>query len=258
MSFDDAIQFLETEVNNLPMSVSSEQLAGFRTYLEALAAYNEKVNLVADAQPLVVAKRHVLDCLAVAHEIRLLLDKTDNRGSSESSARSAPSLIDIGSGAGLPGLIVAIACPDLNVTLLDSIGKKTRFLEDAAKELSIADRVSVVTGRAEQFGRTLARASFDFATSRAVGHLGLVAELTMPLLKIGGRLLCQKSMKQVDLEIAELKQELSGLGGTQPEILVPKVQVSENEHVIVSIEKKFGTQQQYPHEWAEIIRHWKG
>jgi hypothetical protein len=85
-----------------------------------------------------------------------------------------------------------------------------------------------------------------------------VSELTLPLLKNRGRLLCQKSRKQVDLEVKELMPVLEELGGSKPEIIVPKLQTGENEHVIVSIEKRKGTRQIYPRTWAEIIRHWKG
>jgi 16S rRNA (guanine527-N7)-methyltransferase len=240
------------------MSFSTEELGLFRAYLEALAAYNEKVNLVADASPEVVVKRHVLDCLAVV-EVLNSLTKDSKRGSVRNSSPDGRlKMADIGSGAGLPGLIIAIACPGLDVVLLDSIGKKTRFLESTADKLGLSDRVSVITGRAEELSRSPERATFDFVTSRAVGHLGLVAELALPLLKQGGRFLCQKSRQQVDVEIADAHATIKSLGGARSEIIVPALQVGENEHVIVSIEKQRSTQSKFPREWAEIIRQWKG
>lgn len=232
------------------MTLSAETLTGFRSYLEALYAYNEKVNLVSNADPEVVVKRHVLDCLA-------LVEAINSEGNLDESKAKPKRLIDIGSGAGLPGLVVAIAVKDLKVTLLDSIGKKTRFLEEASKALSLSDRVSVITGRAEELARTNKRATFDLATSRAVGHLGMVIELALPLLKVGGRILCQKSRNQVDNEISDIADCLKPIGAKKPVIIVPKIQVGEIEHVIVSIEKQKDTPHDFPRPWADIIRHWK-
>lgn len=239
------------------MSFSDEELSWFETYLKALAAYNENVNLVADASPELVVKRHVLDCLSVVEVLVAVTAETDG-GSVRDPDAERRTLIDVGSGAGLPGLIIAIACPALDVVLLDSIGKKTKFLKKASEELGMQKRITVITGRAEELGRSDERGSFDFATSRAVGHLGLVSELTLPLLKKRGRLLCQKSRKQVDTEISDLMPVIEELGGTKPKIIVPPLQTAENEHVIVSIEKRTGTKQKFPRPWAEIIRHWKG
>lgn len=247
MSSQEAINLLTAETERFGMRFSPQTLEGFRHYLDLLASYNTKVNLVADAEPTVVVRRHVLDCLAVAEIIN----------GTSALTQETRKLVDIGTGAGLPGLIIALACPDLEVILLDSIGKKTRFLEEAVRALSIADRVTVITGRAEELARTKRRTSFDLATSRAVGHLGMVVELALPLLKIGGRLLCQKSRKQVDVEIDELDNFLQPMGGQRAEILVPSIQISESEHVVVSIEKRHGTQDRYPRSWSEIIRQWK-
>lgn len=245
-----AIAFLKSETERQSMSLSAETLTGFRSYLEALYEYNEKVNLVANADPEVVVKRHILDCLALVEVI--------NSGENPAAPRDKPKrLIDIGSGAGLPGLVIAIAISDIEVTLLDSIGKKTKFLEEASEALSLTDRVSVITGRAEELARTNKRATFDLATSRAVGHLGMVIELALPFLKVGGRILCQKSRSQVDDEISAIADCLKPIGAKKPQIIVPKIQVGEIEHVIVSIEKQKDTPRDFPRPWADIIRHWK-
>jgi 16S rRNA (guanine527-N7)-methyltransferase len=257
LSVEAAIELLSEQAATLSMCFSDEELAQFTTYLNALAAYNANVNLVSDASPQLVVKRHILDCLAVVEVLARITGESDG-GSVRDPEAERRTLIDVGSGAGLPGLIIAIACPALDVVLLDSIGKKTRFLQQSAKELGLDKRVSVLTGRAEELGRTERRGSFNFATSRAVGHLGLVAELTLPLLKSRGRLLCQKSRKQVGLEVKELAPSLEEMGGSKPEIIVPNLQTGETEHVVVSIEKRKGTRQTYPRAWAEIIRHWKG
>lgn len=232
------------------MSLSAETLAGFRSYLEALYEYNQKVNLVSNADPEVVVKRHVLDCLALVE----VIDSVENP---EAASGKPKRLIDIGSGAGLPGLVVAIAVRDLKVALLDSVGKKTKFLQEVVDALALSDRVSVITGRAEEWARTGNRATYDLATSRAVGHLGIIIELALPFLKVGGRILCQKSRSQVKDEIAAIRDCLKPIGAKKPEIIVPKIQVGEIEHVIVSIEKQKETPDDFPRPWADIIRHWK-
>lgn len=245
-----AIAILKSETERCSMNLSAETLTGFSSYLDALYKYNEKVNLVANADPEVVVKRHILDCLALVEVIESAENPIKYSGKTKR-------LIDIGSGAGLPGLVIAIAISDMKVTLLDSIGKKTRFLEETSKALSLSERVSVVTGRAEELARTGKRATFDLATSRAVGHLGIVIELALPLLKVGGRILCQKSRNQVENEISAISDCLKPIGAKKPQIIVPKIQVGDIEHVIVSIEKQKETPHDFPRPWADIIRHWK-
>ncbi len=233
------------------MSLSAETLTSFRSYIEALYQYNQKVNLVANADPEVVAKRHVLDCLALVE----IIEKLENGEGSDKNARQ---LLDIGSGAGLPGLVIAIACPELKVVLLDSVGKKTKFLEETVHALALSERVSVINGRAEELARSPSRGTFDLVTSRAVGHLGMVTELALPLLKIGGRLLCQKSAAQVKTEIDEIMGDgFYQLGAKSAKTIVPKIQAGENQHVVVSIEKKKRSHDIFPRPWSEIIRHWK-
>lgn len=250
MEATEAIELLKTETDRCSMSLSVDTLTDFRSYLEVLYEYNQKVNLVSNADPEVVVKRHLLDCLALVEVINCLEDPKLKSGEPKR-------LIDIGSGAGLPGLVIAIAVKDLEVVLLDSVGKKTKFLEEAAGTLGLSNRVSVVTDRAEELARTSDRATYDLATSRAVGHLGMVIELAMPFLKVGGRILCQKSRNQVETEIAEIKNLLSPIGAKKAEIIVPKIQVGEIEHVIVSIEKQNDTPNKFPRPWSEIIRRWK-
>jgi len=250
LDYTAAIDFLKSETERCSMSLSAETLTGFRSYLEALYKYNEKVNLVSNADPEVVVKRHILDCLA-------LVEAMDIEPKPDTPGVKAKRLLDIGSGAGLPGLIIAIAVPDLKVTLIDSVGKKTKFLQEVIEELALSERVKVITGRAEELARSRKRGTFDFVTSRAVGHLGIIIELAMPCLNVGGRLLCQKSRSQVEKEVDDIKDCWNPLGGRRPKIIVPKIQVAETEHVIVSIEKKRSTPDDFPRPWADIIRHWK-
>lgn len=252
LNSSEAIEILENESKVFEFKLTEIMIKRFQRYLEALADYNQKVNLVSNADPVNVVKRHVLDCLAVADIVR---------GGSQAGADGEwvkhQNLLDIGSGGGLPGLVLAIALEDFDVVLMDSIAKKTRFLEMMVDELELGDRVSVITGRAEEESRGARRATFDVVTSRAVGHLGLVSELAMPFLKVKGRLLCLKSTNQCKVELKALENLLKPLGASSAELIKPSIQVSDYEHTVVSIEKQKETADNYPRPWSEIIRHWK-
>ncbi len=252
MNSSEAIKILEEESKAFSFTLTGTMIERFQKYLEALHSYNQKVNLVSNADPVNVVKRHVLDCLAVAD---ILTGGSAEGPTSDWVAHR--NLLDIGSGGGLPGLILAIALENYDVVLLDSVAKKTRFLQMMVDELKLQDRVSVITGRAEEEARGARRATFDVVTSRAVGHLGLVSELAMPLLKVGGRLLCLKSTNQCEAELEALKSLLRPMGAASAELITPTIQVSEKEHVIVSIEKQKVTSDNYPRTWVEIIGHWK-
>ncbi len=247
-----AIEILEEESKVFSFTLTDIMIKRFQKYLESLASYNQNVNLVSNAEPVNVVQRHVLDCLAVADILR-----RDSAASASSDWVKHRNLLDIGSGAGLPGLVLAIALEDFDVVLLDSIAKKTRFLQKMVNELGLQERVSVITGRAEEEARGARRATFDVVTSRAVGHLGLASELAMPFLKVGGRFLCLKSTSQCETELKDLQSLLKPLGAASAELIAPSIQVSEHEHVVVSIEKQKETTDKFPRPWSEIIRHWK-
>lgn len=246
----DIIDLLKAQVEKLSLGLESGQLEILNKFLNLLKSFNEKVNLVSDATPEVVAKSHVLDCLTVADAIKTL-------GENDKRDRNRLKLIDIGSGAGFPGLIVAIALPQVSVVLVESIAKKARFLSEVTQELGLTDRVTVHSGRAEELARTKMRATFDFATARAVGHLGMVAELTMPFLYVGGHVLCQKSASQAESEILALQSILKGLGGDKPEVRTPEIQTGKNQHVIIDIKKIEKTTSTYPRTWSQIVKQWK-
>ena len=157
-------------------------------YCRLLHEYDSHTNLVARSAPEILLKEHVLDSL----QLLPFLSGAD---------KQAAGLIDIGSGAGFPGLVLALSLPSLNVTLVESVGKKCRFLENAVSELGLSDRVRVFCQRAETLGHDKKmREHFQFATARAVGALPVVAELCLPFLRIGGLLLAQRSRRQALVE----------------------------------------------------------
>lgn len=244
------IDMLKAEVEKLSLGLTAGQLADLNKFLNLLAAYNEKINLVSDASPELVARTHVLDCLTVADAANLLWKN-------EMEDRESISLVDIGSGAGFPGMVIAIAWRQATVVLIEAIAKKARFLSEVVEELNLGDRVKVMVERGEDVSRTRLRETFNFATARAVGHLGMVAELTMPFLTVGGHLLCQKSANQAEDEIRSVRTSLQGLGADEPRLITPEIQTGKNRHVIVDIPKIARTASAYPRSWSQIVKQWK-
>jgi 16S rRNA (guanine527-N7)-methyltransferase len=236
---------LSAAANRLGITLSAEQLSKIDKLLAVLAAYNEHTNLVAKADPEIVVRDHVLDSLTVVPHVV-----------AHSTKHAVPRrLIDIGSGAGFPGLILAIACPDLEVHLVDSVGKKTRFLTEAADALGLGDRVTVHTARAEEMAHDKKlRETFSLATARAVGKLALVAELALPLLAVNGQLLAQKSRDQAAAEAAEAESAIATLGGkiigTEP---CPP-EMTSRDVVIVVVEKATPTPTRLPRPSAQLKR----
>lgn len=211
-------------------------------FLDQLRLYNEHTNLVSNADPAIVVRDHVLDSLSLVPIIRKF-------GGNEKQM----ALVDIGSGAGFPAIVLAIAIDDLQVLLIDSVGKKTRFLKEAAQALGLQDRVDVVTARAEELPRDESfRESFNFATARAVGKLDLVCELTLPFLRRNGYLLAQKSKAQADEELKAATHAISKLGGEVVSTEVLNRDVLQKDFVVTCIRKVNPTPAMFPRPTAQL------
>ena len=193
---DTAEQLLAATCAAWGMPLSERQLAAFRLYADELAAWNAHTNLTAITDREGVYVRHFLDSLAL---VPFLGEAPD-------------SLVDLGTGAGLPGLPLKLLWPELAVTLVDSVGKKTAFLAHLVARLGL-DGVRVVTARAEELGRDpRERECYAVAVARAVADLRVLAEYGLPLLRVGGRLLAPKGASAHD-EAAAAGRALSLLGG---------------------------------------------
>jgi len=237
---------LSERARQLDVSLTEIQLEQIKHYCLALAEYNAHTNLVSDASPQRLVLDHILDSLTLVKFARGLAQARER-------APAALRLIDIGSGAGLPGLILAISMPEANITLLDSIGKKVKFLQSFIAAAGLSDRVQAIAGRAELLGHQKRyRERFDVATARAVGSFALVAELALPLLRVGGRLCLQKSLSQLDDVSGEATQVLPKLGGLLTETAVLDACVLGKERVIFVVEKASKTAPGYPRTWAQI------
>lgn len=207
--------------------VARDKLCAFG---RAVVKQNEVMNLTAITEDIQVAKLHLLDSLTV-------LACTDLRGKR---------LIDVGCGAGFPGVPLAIACPEASVTLLDSLGKRMKWLEAVLPQLDI--QAECVTARAEEAVASR-RESYDFATSRAVARLNILLELTAPYVKVGGAVLAMKGAAARE-ELAECAGAIRKLGLKLEE--VKEFPIDGTAHAVIILRKVAPTPKQYPRRYAKI------
>ena len=196
----------------------------------AMVKQNEVMNLTAITEDTQVAKLHLLDSLTV-------LCAADLKGKS---------LIDVGCGAGFPGVPLAIACPEANITLLDSLGKRMKWLDEILPQLGIS--AQCITARAEEAVATR-RESYDFATSRAVARLNILLELTAPYVKVGGAVLAMKGAAARE-ELAECANAIKKLGLKLED--VKEFPIDGTNHSVIVLRKIAPTPKQYPRRYAKI------
>lgn len=211
---------------------AAQQLA---QYGAMLLEKNQVMNLTAITEPDKVAQLHMLDCAALL-TCADFEDKT---------------LIDVGTGAGFPGLPLKILVPSLQVTLLDSLNKRVDWLNEVAQSLSLSN-LSAIHARAEEQALVKGyRDAFDFATARAVAELRLLCELCLPYVKVGG---CFLAMKSTDSrqELDDAQHCIKLLGGRVEEIVDYTIPQTEIVHRVIKIRKVAPTLKGYPRRWAKI------
>ena len=183
----------DARLKEVGVTVDAAVIARLGDYLARLLAMNEQMNLTAIAEPAAAWERHILDALTV---LPLLAELTPGSR-----------LVDVGSGGGLPGIPLAIARPDLKVTLIEATQKKAAFLSAVAQALELT-HVSVRAERAEQLGAEELRGAFHAVTARAVGKLVTLVPLTAPFARVGGRILLVKGQR-ADEELAEVTRVIA-------------------------------------------------
>lgn len=213
--------------------LNEQQISKFKRYLELLLEWNEKFNLTAITDKDEIEEKHFIDSI----ELVKFFDVKNK------------TLLDVGSGAGFPGIPLAIVEPTLNITLLESNGKRVSFLREVVKELDLKN-VEIIQGRSEELGM---REKYDIVTARAVKELNVLLEITFYLVKVGGYFIAYKS-SGVDEEILNAKHTFKCLQIDEYkkfDYFLPK---SKNSRVFLGILKKNKTQKKYPRRYGEITK----
>lgn len=228
------------DLEELHIKLSEEQADQFITYYELLTEWNSFMNLTAITDFDEVFKKHFIDSLSL-----IKAEEDIFRFTGKDLKKDALTVIDVGTGAGFPGIPLKIAFPNLEITLLDSLNKRIKFLNEVIEKLKLKG-ITAVHGRAEDFaGKENYRACFDFALSRAVANMSTLSEYCIPFVKVKGLFIPYKSEKVSD-ELANANNALSILGGSiidQVEYMLPESDYYRN---LVIVEKKRDTPKKYP------------
>ena len=214
------------KANSIGVEISQKQAEQFYKYMELLLEWNEKMNLTAITEPEEVILKHFIDSLTIIPYLK-----------------EADTVLDIGTGAGFPGIPLKILEENKKFTLLDSLNKRIIFLQTVINELELKN-IQAIHGRAEEFV-SKERETYDIVTSRAVARLNVLLEYMLPFVKVGGRCICMKSF-EIEEELKEAKKAIEILGGEIEkidEITLPNTDIKRK---IVVIKKVKNTPSKYP------------
>ena len=230
-------EYLNSLSSKLNIELSKEQLDSFLKYYELLIDWNEKINLTAITEYEDVCLKHFVDSMSIVNAFSsyeeasvFFKDKT---------------LIDVGTGAGFPGVCLKILFPELNITLMDSLDKRIKFLNEVMAALGLK-KIATVHARVEDAAKTSEyRESFDFATARAVASLPVLSEYCLPFVKVGGSFIAYKSEKVLE-EISISANALNVLGGKIESKFSFDLPDSQLARTILFIKKESSTPDKYP------------
>lgn len=223
------------ELKKININLTPSQIEALIKYKEMLQEYNKKFNLTALITDEDIYLKHFYDSLTLSKVVNL---------------NSNLNLLDIGTGAGFPGLVLKIVFPNLNITLLDANNKKIMFLNAVIEKLNLTN-IKCLNMRAENLP-SLYKESFDLITSRAVSRLAVLLELAIPYLKINGYFLPMKSNIKDELE--EAKSSLNKLNGTLEEVIEFNLPFENSYRTILKIKKNTKTPEIYPRNYDKIIK----
>ncbi|XAL99552.1 16S rRNA (guanine(527)-N(7))-methyltransferase RsmG [Phycisphaeraceae bacterium D3-23] len=227
--------FVHDDLAALEIDLPADQLARLADYLARILDANTRMNLTAIKEPDAAWRRLIVDSLSVLPGIDAL----------SSATGTAVKVVDIGSGAGLPGMPIAIARPDVFITMLETTGKKADFIRGCIEALGLSN-AEVLQARAETAGQDIAhRGVYDAAVSRAVGAMSLVLEYSLPLVREEGRVLAMKGPR-FEQELDDAGDALEKLGAGELAVIDAYPESFNNDLVIVSIIKERPTPKAYP------------
>jgi 16S rRNA (guanine527-N7)-methyltransferase len=217
------------------LSFDAVALDRFEEYTRLLHERGSEMNLIADTDPEEISVRHILDSLAVARM----------------GIRPSGKAIDVGTGAGFPGVPLKILLPEMEMTLLDSLGKRLEFLDEVRVRLGL-DKVTILNARAEEAALDPAhRDRYDYAFSRAVARMNVLAEICLPFVKKGGQFCAMKSQHSIE-EAAEAENAIRALGGRYLPPYDYQLPEKDMDLRILRVEKVAATPKGYPRRFAKI------
>ena len=236
----DYFQLMKSACQDVNLTFDESKFNSFITYMKLLQEWNKKINLTSIIEDEQIIKKHFIDCIKI-FKLKEITNGLVTSGSKEKCKR----IIDIGTGAGFPGIPMKIMVPELSIVLLDSVNKKVNFLNETINTLNLKD-ISTIHGRAEDFALdNFYRHNFDFAVSRAVANLAVLSELCLPYVKVGGYFIAMKG-PSVEEEITDSKNAMFTLGGKIEEIIEVDIEDTDLKHNIVVIKKFKATSKLYP------------
>ncbi len=232
MNYQEMISLLKDQ----GFDISDEKIQQLDEYLHLLLEWNEKFNLTSITEKADVIEKHFYDCLLASSPSLLVKGKE---------------VADLGSGAGFPGLVWAIAYPEANFTLIEATKKKCTFLEEVTKALNLTN-VKVVNARVEELPTDF-KEKFDIVTARAVAELRILLELGAPLLKVGGTFIAMKGAHGND-ELENAKHAIKALGITNIDTRLASLPNSDGDRTIILLNKGKKTDKRYPRKYSDILK----
>ena len=221
------IEVFKEEVEKLGISLTDDQLNQLALFYQLLLSWNEKMNLTRITNQEEVYLKHFYDSLTLYKEIKLKTEDT---------------LCDVGSGAGFPGIVLKIAFPNLDITLIDSLQKRVNYLNEIIKELKLSN-IRAIHTRCEDYAR-VNREKYEVVTARAVANLKVLSELCLPLVKENGYFIAMKGKATEELD--EAKAMIGTLGGKIEHINEFSLPLEESNRTLIKIKKEKKTDKIYP------------